>query len=333
MKSYIKGLSYYLPETVLGNGELASLFPEWSVEKIEKKLGIKERHIAASDETASDLAFNAAKKLFAEYDINPCDIDFLIFCTQSPDYILPTTACILQERLGLKTGIGAYDLNLGCSGFVYGLLNAKLLIESAVANNVLLLTAETYTKYIHPKDKSNRTIFADGAAACLVGKDGFAEIGNFTMGTDGKGAENLIVRSGGARHKAPMDDLIINEFGNPMSGDYIFMDGPEILNYTLARIPEMVSDVLRKNDMTMDDIDLHVYHQANAYIAKLQRKKLRIPEDKYYCCFEHCGNTVSSTIPIALKEAIKDRSIMQGSVVMSVAQGLGYSWGGFILKF
>lgn len=333
MKSYIKGLSYYLPETVLGNGELASLFPEWSVEKIEKKLGIKERHIAASDETASDLAFNAAKKLFAEYDINPGDIDFLIFCTQSPDYILPTTACILQERLGLKTGIGAYDLNLGCSGFVYGLLNAKLLIESAVANNVLLLTAETYTKYIHPKDKSNRTIFADGAAACLVGKDGFAEIGNFTMGTDGKGAENLIVRSGGARHKAPMDDLIINEFGNPMSGDYIFMDGPEILNYTLARIPEMVSDVLRKNDMTMDDIDLHVYHQANAYIAKLQRKKLRIPEDKYYCCFEHCGNTVSSTIPIALKEAIKDGSIMQGSVVMSVAQGLGYSWGGFILKF
>ncbi len=333
MKSYIKGLSYYLPETVLGNGELASLFPEWSVEKIEKKLGIKERHIAASDQTASDLAFNAAKKLFAEYDINPGDIDFLIFCTQSPDYILPTTACILQERLGLKTGIGAYDLNLGCSGFVYGLLNAKLLIESAVANNVLLLTAETYTKYIHPKDKSNRTIFADGAAACLVGKDGFAEIGNFTMGTDGKGAENLIVRSGGARHKAPMDDLIINEFGNPMSGDYIFMDGPEILNYTLARIPEMVSDVLRKNDMTMDDIDLHVYHQANAYIAKLQRKKLRIPEDKYYCCFEHCGNTVSSTIPIALKEAIKDGSIMQGSVVMSVAQGLGYSWGGFILKF
>lgn len=212
-------------------------------------------------------------------------------------------------------------------------MNAKLLIESAVANNVLLLTAETYTKYIHPKDKSNRTIFADGAAACLVGKDGFAEIGNFTMGTDGKGAENLIVRSGGARHKAPMDDLIINEFGNPMSGDYIFMDGPEILNYTLARIPEMVSDVLRKNDMTMDDIDLHVYHQANAYIAKLQRKKLRIPEDKYYCCFEHCGNTVSSTIPIALKEAIKDGSIMQGSVVMSVAQGLGYSWGGFILKF
>ena len=333
MKSYIKGLSYYLPETVLGNSELASLFPEWSVEKIEKKLGIKERHIAASDETASDLAFNAAKKLFAEYNINPGNIDFLIFCTQSPDYILPTTACILQERLGLKTDIGAYDLNLGCSGFVYGLLNAKLLVESAVANNVLLLTAETYTKYIHPRDKSNRTIFADGAAACLVGKDGFAEIGNFTMGTDGKGAENLIVRSGGARHKAPMDDLIINEFGNPMSGDYIFMDGPEILNYTLTRIPEMVSDVLRKNDMTMDDIDLHVYHQANAYIAKLQRKKLRIPEDKYYCCFEHCGNTVSSTIPIALKEAIKDGSIKQGNVVMSVAQGLGYSWGGFILKF
>ena len=333
MSVYIKGLSYYLPEKILENRELASLFPEWSVEKIEKKLGIKERHIAAYDETASDLAFNAAKKLFEEYDINPSDIDFLIFCTQSPDYILPTTACILQERLGLRTDIGAYDLNLGCSGFVYGLLNAKMLVETFVASNVLLLTAETYTKYIHPKDKSNRTIFADGAAACLVSADGFAEIGNFTLGTDGKGAENLIVRSGGARHKESLNDLHINEFGNPMSGDYIFMDGPEILNYTLARIPEMVSDVLKKNNMTMDDINLHVYHQANAYIAKLQRKKLRIPEVKYYCCFEHSGNTVSSTIPIALKEAMNDGSIQEGDVVMSVAQGLGYSWGGFILKF
>lgn len=333
MSAYIKGLSYYLPEHILGNKELASLFPEWSEEKIEKKLGIKERHIAANDETASDLAFHAAKKLFEEYHINPTDIDFLIFCTQSPDYILPTTACILQERLGLKTSIGAYDLNLGCSGFVYGLLNAKVLVDTLVAKNVLLLTAETYTKYIHPLDKSNRTIFADGASACLVSMSGFAEIGNFTLGTDGKGAENLILRSGGARHKEPLGDLHINEFGNPMSGDYLFMDGPEILNYTLERIPEMVSDVLKRNDITIEDIDLHVYHQANAYIAKLQRKKLRIPEEKYYCCFEHSGNTVSSTIPIALTEAIEDGSIKKGNKVMCVAQGLGYSWGGFVLKF
>jgi 3-oxoacyl-[acyl-carrier-protein] synthase III len=198
---------------------------------------------------------------------------------------------------------------------------------------VLVITAETYSKYIHPKDKSNRTIFADGAAATLVSTEGIAEIRKFTVGTDGKGAENLIVKSGATRHREAYNDLVINEFGNPMSSDYIYMNGPEILNYTLARIPEMIAEVLQKNNLTIDDIDLHVYHQANAYIAKLQRRKMKIAEEKYYCCYEHCGNTVSSTIPIALKEALIDGSIHKGMKVLSVAQGLGYSWGGFLLKF
>jgi len=333
MNAYVKGISYYLPEKILGNEELAEIFPEWTVEKIESKLGIKERHIAAVDETAADLALKAANMLFEEYGINKSDVDFLIFCTQSPDYILPTTACILQEKLGLGTNIGAIDMNLGCSGFVFGLMTAKSYIASSVAKNVLLITAETYSKYIHPKDKSSRTIFADGAAACLVSTEGIAEIGEFTMGTDGKGAENLIVKSGAARHPEAYNNLIINEFGNPMSSDFIYMNGPEILNYTLARIPEMISDVLQKNGLTIDEVDLHVYHQANAYIAKLQRRKMKIAEEKYYCCYEHCGNTVSSTIPIALKEAMKDESIKTGMKVLSVAQGLGYSWGGFLLKF
>lgn len=333
MNAYIKGISYYLPDKVLGNEELAEIFPEWSVEKIEKKLGIKERHITKEDETASDLGVKAAEMLLAEYGIDRKDIDFLIFCTQSPDYILPTTACIMQERLGLDTRIGAIDLNLGCSGFVFGLMTAKSYVQSGIANNILLITAETYSKYIHPKDKSNRTIFADGAAACLVSTEGMAEIGEFTLGTDGRGAENLIVRSGAARHRMPYNDLVVNEFGNPMGSDYLYMNGPEILNYTLERIPEMIDDVLTKNNVTMDDIDLHVYHQANAYIAKLQRRKMKIAEEKYYHCYEHCGNTVSSTIPIALKEAIKDGSIRKGMKVMSVAQGLGYSWGGFLLRF
>lgn len=333
MNAYIKGISYYLPEKILGNEELAEIFPEWSVEKIEKKLGIMERHITAEGETASDLGVKAAETLIAEYGINREDVDFLIFCTQSPDYILPTTACIMQERLGLTTKMGAFDLNLGCSGFVFGLMTAKSYVQTGIAKNVLLITAETYSKYIHPNDKSNRTIFADGAAACLISTEGIAEIGEFTLGSDGKGAENLIVKSGAARHREAYNDLVINEFGNPMSSDYIYMNGPEILNYTLERIPEMIADVLEKNHETMKDIDLHVYHQANAYIAKLQRRKMKIEEDKYYHCYEHCGNTVSSTIPIALKEAIKDGSIKKGMKVLSVAQGLGYSWGGFLLKF
>lgn len=333
MKVYIRGISYYVPENVLTNEEFVKDFPEWTVEKIVNKLGIRERHYTTEDETASDLAVKAAEKLFEEYQIDKSSIDFLIFCTQSADYILPTTACVIQNRLGLDVTIGALDINLGCSGFVTSLSVAKGLIMSGSAKRILLLTAETYTKYMHPRDKGNRTIFGDGAAATLIGTDGIAEIGNFVFGTDGTGAENLIVKTGGARHRKPLDDLVFDEFGNPHSSDYIYMNGTEILNYTLDRIPGLAYKVLENNNQTIEDIDLHVFHQANKYIANLQRRKLRIPEEKYYCCFEHTGNTVSSTIPIALKEALKDGSIKSGYKVLSVAQGLGYTWGGMVLFF
>jgi 3-oxoacyl-[acyl-carrier-protein] synthase III len=332
-RTYIQAVSYYLPKKVLTNEDLVREFPEWTIEKIEKKLGIKERHIAANDEIASDMAVSAAEKLFSEYEVDRRSIDYLIFCTQSPDYFLPTTACLIQERLGLSTRIGAIDLNLGCSGFIFGLSIAKGVICGGVAKKVLLITSETYSKYIHPKDKGNRTIFADGAAATLIGTDGIAEIGNFTLGTDGKGAQNLIVKSGGMRHRTLYNDLKFDDYGNPKSSDYIYMDGAEILNYTLDRIPEMIHDVLQNNNLAIEDIDLHIYHQANKYIADLQRRKMKISQEQYYCFYEKVGNTVSSTIPIAIKAALEDGSIKPGYKVLSVAQGLGYSWGGVVLKF
>lgn len=333
MKAYIEALAYDLPEKVLTNTELAQEFPEWTEEKIMKKLGIAERHVVTEQETASDLAVNAAEKLFFQNDIQRESIDFLIFCTQSPDYFLPTTACLIQQRLGLANHIGAIDVNLGCSGWIFGLSLAKGLVLSGMAKRVLLLTAETYSKYLHPRDKGNRTIFGDGAAATLVGLNGFAEIGSFSFGTDGNGAENLIVKTGAARQKSPLDDLQFDNFGNPKSSDYLYMNGTEILNYTLDRIPGLIGDVLQKNGCVIDDIDLHVYHQANKYIANLQRVKMKIAPEKYYCCFERMGNTVSSTIPIALKEALNEGAIKPGYKVLSVAQGLGYSWGGVMLQF
>lgn len=333
MKAYIEALAYDLPEKVLTNAELAKEFPEWTEEKIMKKLGIAERHVVTEQETASDLAVNAAEKLFAENGIQRESVDFLIFCTQSPDYFLPTTACLIQQRLGLANHIGAIDVNLGCSGWIFGLSLAKGLVLSGMAKHVLLLTAETYSKYLHPRDKGNRTIFGDGAAATLVGLEGFAEIGNFSFGTDGNGAENLIVKTGAARQRVRLDDLQFDNFGNPKSSDYLYMNGTEILNYTLDRIPGLIEEVLQKNGYGIDDIDLHVYHQANKYIANLQRVKMKIAPEKYYCCFEHMGNTVSSTIPIALKEALNEGAIKPGFKVLSVAQGLGYSWGGVMLQF
>lgn len=333
MKVYIKGLAYNLPEKVLTNEMIAQEFPEWTVEKIDKKIGIKQRHVTVEGETASDLAVGAAEKLFAELSYDRSQIDYLIFVSQSPDYHLPTTACTIQTRLGLSQRITAIDVNLGCNGFVAGLSLAKAVIIACQAKNVLLLTGETYSKYMHERDKSNRTIFGDGAAATLVSTEGIAEVGEFVIGTDGTGAENLIVKTGGARHMQPAGDLKFDDFGNPRSSDNLYMDGPAILNYSLDSIPQLVSDVLEKNGVTMEDIDLHVYHQANTFLANLERRKLRIPEEKYYCNIENFGNTVSSTIPIALCEAMKEGKIKEGTKVLSVAQGLGYTWGGMVLFF
>ena len=333
MKVYIKALAYNLPEKVLTNEMIAQEFPEWTVEKIDKKIGIKQRHVTVDGETASDLAIGAAEKLFANIGYDRSQIDYLIFVTQSPDYHLPTTACTIQTRLGLSKHITAIDVNLGCNGFVAGLSLAKAVILAGQAKNVLLLTGETYSKYMHERDKGNRTIFGDGAAATLVSTEGVAEVGEFVIGTDGTGAENLIVKTGGARHPQPAEDLKFDDFGNPRSSDNLYMDGPAILNYSLDSIPQLVEDVLEKNQVTMDDIDLHVYHQANTFLANLERRKLKIPEEKYYCNIENFGNTVSSTIPIALCEAMKEGRINKGTKVLSVAQGLGYTWGGMVLFF
>ena len=333
MKVFIKAINYALPVGILTNEQVAAMFPEWTVEKIEKKLGIKQRHIAAENETASDIAIQAAEKLFETSGIEKGEIDYLIFVTQSPDYHLPTTACVIQKRLGLSHNLTAIDVNLGCNGFVVGLSLAKAVIQAGQAKNVLLLTGETYSKYMHERDKSNRTIFGDGASATVVSTEGMAEIGEFVVGTDGEGADNLIVKTGGARHLKPANDLEYDDFGNPRSSDNLFMDGPAILNYSLEFLCGLVDEVLRKNGLAMEDVDLHVYHQANIFLANLERKTLRIPPEKYYVSIENTGNTVSSTIPIALCEALNEGRLTKGMKVLSIAQGLGYTWGGMVLFF
>jgi 3-oxoacyl-[acyl-carrier-protein] synthase-3 len=330
MEAFVKAISYYLPAQVLSNEDLSKDFPEWSVEKIAGKIGINERHISAPGETAGDMAEKAANLLFAEYNIQPSSIDFILLCTQSPDYFLPTTACVLQSRLGLPTHAGALDFNLGCSGFVYGLAVAKGLISSGIAKNILLLTSETYTKHIHPKDKGNRTIFGDAAAANLISTDGFAEILNFSLGTDGRGAENLIIKTGGLRSPQKSNDLSFDEGANPICSDNLYMNGSEIFNFTLESVPILVDETLAKNQMVKEDINLYVFHQANKYMMNFLRKKIQIPEEKFFYYLEKVGNTVSSTIPIALKEAQKENKL-SGNVMLA-GFGVGYSWGGTILK-
>ncbi len=329
-KSFIKAISYYLPESIYSNEDLAKDFPEWSIDKISSKLGIKNRHIVSNNTCASDLAFLAAKKLFLENKIEPDSIDFILFCSQSPDYTLPTTACILQDRLSIPTSAGAIDFNQGCSGFIYGLSLAKGLILGGIANNILLLTAETYSKYIHPKDKSNKAIFGDAAAATLISIDGFAEIRNFSLGTDGNGASNLIVKTGAARNPNKSMDINFDELGNPNSSDYLHMNGSEIFNFTLEKVPLLIKDTLNKNNLFQNEINLFIFHQANKYILEFLRKKIQIEEENFFYYLENIGNTVSSTIPIAIKEA-KERNLIKGNVLLS-GFGVGYSWGGVVLK-
>ena len=331
-KAYIKGDAYYLPKRVVTNEDLVHDFPEWNVEKIAGKIGVCNRHIAAENETAADMAVQAAEKLFAEHaDIRKEEVDFVLFCTQSPDYFLPTSACIIQHRLQLSNKTGALDFNLGCSGYVYRLALAKGLIVSGTARNVLLLTAETYSKYIHPKDKGNRTIFGDAAAATLIADNGYAEIGNFSLGTDGLGAENLIVRSGASRQKLPLNDLSFDENKNPHSSDHLFMDGSAIFNFTLEAVPTLVADTLLANSLCLDNISLFIFHQANKYMLNFLRKKIGIDEERFFNYFEETGNTVSSTIPIALYKARQSQKLY-GPVLLA-GFGVGYSYAGVILNF
>ena len=332
MGSRIIDIEYYLPVDVLNNTTLQAEFLDWGAEQFEKKIGIKERHIAGKNETALDLAEQVSKKILERYDKEK--IDFILLCTQTPDYIVPTSACILQDRLGLRREIGALDFNLGCSGYVYGLALCKGLIASNIAHSILLVTTETYSRHIHTLDRSNKTIFGDGAAATIVEYAEEDHILDFVLGTDGRGAKNLIIKNGGARN--PYDShakLVEDPPGSFRTANNLYMNGPEIFNFTIDVIPALVSKILKKNGLKIEQVDLVVFHQANRYILEYLRKKMKIDEKQFYINMRYSGNTVSASIPIALKQCIASKKLSTGDKVLLVGFGVGYSWGGTVVAF
>jgi len=335
MKARIEAVSYYLPAGQLTNSDLSEQFPEWSVDKISAKTGINNRHIAGPDEFSSDLATAAAEKLFAEHAIDRSTIDYIILSTQSPDYHLPSTACIVQNQLELSTNIGATDITLGCSGYIYALGLAKGLIESGQVTNVLVLTADTYSKFLNPADKSVRTIFGDGASATLVSGTSETEaLRAITYGTDGSGAKNLIVPNGGLRDGSALSPRSnVADRSIETSGYDLFMDGPEIFNFTIKVVPDSVAEILRKANLEQDDVDLFVFHQANRFMLDHLRKRLGVPEEKFFVSMQDSGNTVSSTIPIALADAVTAGALKPGMTVMLLGFGVGLSWGGLIVEW
>lgn len=335
MKARIAAIDYYLPSTILDNSDLVRDHPDWKVDRLSKMTGITSRHVAAPDEFSSDLAVGAGRAMFESAGIRADEIDYLIVCTQSPDYFLPTTACLVQDALGLRRSIGAVDVTLGCSGFVYSLGLAKGLIESGQVDNVLIITVETHSKFANVDDKSTRPIFGDGAAATFVVGDSETEaIGGVNLGTDGSGGHSLVVPNGGLREvKGFSKSAEVEARALDSNGYDMYMDGLEIFNFTLRVVPSCVERVLTSTGMKMEDIDLFVFHQANAYLIEHLRKKLEIPEEKFVLALDGFGNTGSSTIPIALTTAIRAGRVKVGDRIMLVGFGVGLSWGGLMLTW
>lgn len=320
MNSMIK-IEVALPKKVITNEDLG-LNNDDKLKRLGKKLGIQERRVCADDETALSLAVEACEKLFKSIDSSK--IDFIIYCTQSPEYFLPTSACVLQDELGLGKSVGAFDYNLGCSGYIYGLAMAKSFIATGIASNVLLVTSETYSKHIHYSDTSNKAIFGDAATATFIDEKVANAIGHFNLGSDGGGKENLIVKAGGGQS---------NFMSREEPDDKFYMNGPEVFKFTLDNVPASINDCLEKNALSLDDINYMILHQANAYMLKNLRKKIGIGEEKFYSNVEKVGNTVSSTIPIALKDALEKCLIADNDTVLLSGFGVGYSWGATVIQF
>lgn len=335
-RAAIKAIATYLPSGKLTNEELAREFGDAHASNILAKTGIAVRSVASPEECASDLGVAAAERLFETAACAPEEIDFLLLCTQSPDYFLPTTACLMQDRLGLRTDSGALDFNLGCSGYVYGLALGKSLIEAGTAANVLLVTADTYTKYINRRDRSLRTLFGDGATATLmVATETDKEpVGPFVFGTDGGGAKELILPAGGLRCPPTAETAIEAEDGNGnwRSQQNLYMNGGEVFNFTLRTIPQTLNSLLDKAGLTLDQIDYVIPHQANKFMLERLRSRLKIPADRFCIDMENCGNTVSSTIPLALEGAMQRGQVKPGDRIALIGFGVGYSWGATIIQ-
>lgn len=319
----IRKISYHLPQKIEKNEQLKTLHPEWDIDNVENKTGILQRHISKENETSLDLGLIAGKKLFAEYKILPEDVDSLIFVSQTPDYLLPPSSCILQEKLSLKRNILALDINLGCSGFVNTLSVAISLMNSQIVGNCLIICGETYSKYINAKDRTNKLIFSDAGSACFVEKNHEENsfIGNFNFGCDGKGAKELIIEGSGSRNRI--------DFKNQK----LFMNGPAILLFTLSQVPPLLNKTLKDNNLEIEDIDLFVFHQASKLVLDLLSKKIGINRSKMYSNLRNKGNTVSSSIPIALKDAFTENKLKCDDLVLIIGFGVGYSLGSTILKW
>lgn len=337
MNTKIIDVNFYLPETVISNDDLKLEFPELDVGRVFQKLGIQSRHVCTGNETALTLGEKAAFRVLESSHCSKDDIDFLIFCTQSPDYYLPPNSCLLHSRLNLPKSTGTLDISHGCSGFIYGLGMANSLIASGMAQRVLLVTAETYSRHINQRDRANRCIFGDGAAATLLEKDGGTgtpRLGKFVFGTDGEGADKLLVPRGGMAARYDRESPLVEYApGCFHTENDLYMSGSDVFNFTIEAVPALVQKILSENNLVLDNVDYVVFHQANAYMLEYLRRKINIPVEKFHVDMADVGNTVSASIPIALCGAVAQQKIRPGDKILLVGFGVGFSYGGTVITW
>ncbi len=335
MEAYIDCISEFFPEKTYCNEDFFNEFPQLkSKEASLLKIGVSNRHVVDPTTTSLDLAVNAAHKLFEEHKVNPEDIDFVIFCSLEFDYALPSSAAVFQNKLGLSNNVGAIDIVSSCTGFVHALSLAKGMVESNERKNVLLLFPSTLSKTFHKNDYNSKFIFGDGATAVLIKERNEPSIGQFVFGTDGDRADYIIIKDGGARN--PINELSFkedeNEYGNITCRANFFMNGTGVFLFGLKTIPKLVNDILTKNNTKLEDIDFFVFHQANAFLLEAIRKKIDAPQEKFIIAMDQTGNTVASSIPLALNSLMKEGKLKTGHKVMFAAFGTGLTWGGTIVK-
>lgn len=337
MNVIIKDFEYYLPENAVTNEFLQSENPEWDMHNVKERAGVFKRFIASENETALDLGLRACEKLFANKEEEKDKIDGIIFCTQSEDYIMPPNSCILHGKLKLPDNVLAFDFNLACSGYTYGLAIARGLITAGTCKNILLVNSDTYSKFINKKDRSARVLFGDGAAASIISAsdNDSGTIIDVLCATEGKQHDKFMIPAGGCRipvsNKTKVTET--DSSGNVRSQENIHMDGMGILVFINSKVPKQIREILKRNNLTVDDISLFVFHQASKMALDSLAKILKIKSDRVYENIGKVGNTVSASIPIALKDALQQKRIKKGDKVLLSGFGVGLSWASAIVQF
>jgi len=321
----IEDIKYYLPRKRLTNQELEQKF-EFDESFLSLKLGIHERPVADNGEACSDLAFKACRKIFEEGKVEPHEIGLLILCTQNSDYKLPHTSAILQDRLKLSKHIIAFDINLGCSGFVYSIAVAKAIMNMFHIKKGFVITSDPYSKIIHSEDRDCLPIFGDAATATLLSEDGFMGIMDFTFGTEGSSHKELIVKEGGSRYPIGTNDVT----SEALRSRCLYMNGRSIFNFAMTNIPDDIKSCLKRNNLRIEEIDYFVFHQGSKYLLDCLAKGLNVDKSKVIYSLNSTGNTVSSSIPIALAPYLNENRKLNKKYLIS-GFGVGLSWASSVL--